>query len=153
MRTVHVLLSIVLLSTGTAGLTAQNAKPKAPKKGDVLIIKGCLRGSAVEGAQTMTEDAEGEPRSEDQIPTLTYRLQGKKDLLRELKDKHDHMVVQVKGILRSELSGNGLGKDVGRTRITIGVDPRSGRSPHGTDQAVPVLEATSFEGSTVSCGR
>jgi hypothetical protein len=153
MRTIPVLLTIVLLSPGTASLTAQDAKPKTPKKGDVLMIKGCLRGSAVEGAQTMTEDAEGEPRTEDQIPALTYRLQGKKELLRELKDKHDHMVVQVKGILRSELSGTGLGKDVGRTRITIGIDPRSGRSPHGTDQAVPVLEATSFEGSTVSCGR
>jgi hypothetical protein len=137
----------------TVPLTAQIEKPKVPKKGDVLVIRGCLRGSAVESAETMTVDAEGSQRVEDQIPTLTYRLQGKKDLLKELKDKHDRMVVEVTGILRSNLSGSGIGKDVGRTRISIGVDPRTGRSPHGADQAIPVLEATKFEGSTVSCAR
>jgi hypothetical protein len=137
----------------TVPLTAQSEKPKVPKKGDVLVIRGCLRGSAVESAETMTVDAEGSQRVEDQIPTLTYRLQGKKDLLKELKDKHDRMVVEVTGILRSNLSGSGIGKDVGRTRISIGVDPRTGRSPHGAGQAIPVLEATKFEGSTVSCAR
>jgi hypothetical protein len=150
MRFGRVPSTVVALLSLTIPLASQTPKP--PKKGDAVVIKGCLRGSAVESAQLMRLDAEGVPQEED-VPALTYRLQGKKELLKELKEKHDRMVVEVRGILRSELSGSGIGKDVGRTRISIGVDPRTGRSPHGADQAVPVLEATSFEGSNVSCGR
>ena len=61
------------------------------------------------------------------------------------------MEVQVKGILRSELSRSGIGTDVGRTRITIGVDPRN--PTRGAEQPLPVLEAKSFEATTVSCGK
>ena len=142
-------LALILLTAGV--LHAQERKP--PKKGDTVVIRGCLRGSAVESAETLTVGAEGETRSEDSIPSLTYRLQGKKDLLKEMKDKHDRKVVQVKGVLRSELSGSGIGTTVGRTRIAIGVDARSGSGPHSNDQAVPVLEAQSFEGTTISCAR
>jgi hypothetical protein len=135
-----------------APLLGQSDKPKPPKKGDVLVIRGCLRGSAVESAEAMRVDAEGERHLDQAVPILTYRLEGKKDLLKDLKNKHEKRVVEVTGILRSELSGNGLSKDVGRTRISIGVDPRTSRTP-GTDQAIPVLEATSYEGSTTSCAR
>ena len=151
MRTIHPWLSIVLIAATVGAVAAQERKP--PKKGDTLVIRGCLRGSAVESAETMTLGAEGETRSEESIPSLTYRLQGKKDLLKEMKDKHDRKVVQVTGVLRSELSGSGVGRTVGRTRITIGVDARSGSGPHANDQAVPVLEAQSFEATTISCGR
>jgi hypothetical protein len=70
-----------------------------------------------------------------------------------LKQQNERKVVHVKGILRSELSGSGIGRTVGRTRITIGVDARTGSGPHGNDQAVPVLEAMSFEGTSITCGR
>jgi hypothetical protein len=130
-------------------------KGQIPRKGDTIVVKGCLRGASVESAETMAvgETGEAVEGSADQVPSLTYRLQGDKGLLRELKDKHDRQVVEVKGILRSELSRGAPGTDVGRTRITVGVDPRMGRVPPGTDQALPVLEAKSFEASTVSCGK
>jgi hypothetical protein len=143
---------VIVAAMGAAPM-AQQAKASTPKKGDTILIKGCLRGSAVEAAETMTVDAEGTRRTEDGVPVLTYRLQGDKGLLKDLKAKHDRNIVEVKGILRSDVSGSGIGKDVGRTRITIGVDPRTGRSPHGDDRPVPVLEAISFEGTTVSCDR
>ena len=106
---------------------------------------------AVEQADLLIEDAEGDIKQNDQVPALTYRLQGDKSVLKELKDKHDRMVVQVKGILRSELSRSGIGTDVGRTRITIGADPRN--PTRGAEQPLPVLEAKSFEATTVSCGK
>ncbi len=99
----------------------------------------------------MIEDAEGDVTQNGQVPAMTYRLQGDKNVLKELKDKHDRMEVQVKGILRSELSRSGIGTDVGRTRITIGVDPRN--PTRGAEQPLPVLEAKSFEATTVSCGK
>jgi hypothetical protein len=140
--------TVIVLTAGL--LHAQDRKP--PKKGDTVVIRGCLRGSAIESAQTMSVGPEGETTAEDQVPALTYRLQGKKDLLKELKDKHDRKVVEVKGVLRSELAGSGIGTTVGRTRITIGVDARTGSGARN-DQAVPVLEAQSFEGTTISCAR
>jgi len=142
--------TFILLLCGVP-LSAQTATQKLPKKGDTVIVKGCLRGSAVEQADLLVEDAEGDAHQNDQVPTLTYRLQGDKSILKELKDKHDRMVVQVKGILRSELTQSGIGTTVGRTRITIGADPRN--PTRGADQPLPVLDAKSFEATTVSCGK
>ena len=67
-------------------LSAQTAAPKPPKKGDTIIVRGCLRGSAVEDADLMVEDTEGEVKENDAVPDLTYRLQGDKSVLKELKD-------------------------------------------------------------------
>ena len=151
MRTTRFTLYAVMIVLASGPLTAQERKP--PKKGDTVIVRGCLRGSAVESADMMRVDAEGGTTREELVPALTYRLQGKKELLKDMKDKHDRKVVEVKGILRSELGGSGIGKTVGNTRISIGVDPRTGSGPHGNDTAVPVLEALSFEGTTISCAR
>ena len=132
-----------------APLVAQSTPPKVPKKGDTVIVRGCLRGNSVEQADLMAEESEGEIRRNEQVPALTYRLEGDKTVLKELKDKHDRMVVQVKGVLRSELSRSAMGTDVGRTRITIGADPRN--PTPGADQALPDLDTRSFEPTTVSC--
>jgi hypothetical protein len=133
-------------------LSAQQTAPqKPPKKGDTVSVRGCLRGNAVEQAELLIEDAEGDTSRNDQVPLLTYRLQGDKKVLKELKDEHDRMVVQVKGILRSELSGSGIGTTVGRTRITMGSDPRN--PTRGAEDQLPVLDAKSFEATTVSCGK
>jgi hypothetical protein len=143
--------SIAVLVLCAATLSGQNAAQKPPKKGDTIVVRGCLRGSAVEYAELLARDAEGDLKRNDQIPTLTYRLQGDKAVLKELKDKHERMIVQVTGVLRSELSGSGIGTTVGRTRITIGSDPRN--PTRGADQQLPVLDARSFEATAVSCGK
>ena len=144
--------SIVALLLLAIPLSAQQTTPqKPPKKGDTVSVRGCLRGNAVEQAELLIEDAEGDTSRNDHVPLLTYRLQGDKKVLKELKDKHDRMVVQVKGILRSELSGTGIGTTVGRTRITMGSDPRN--PTRGAEDQLPVLDAKSFEATTVSCGK
>jgi hypothetical protein len=142
--------AIVALLVLVVPMSAQQTTPqKPPNKGDTVLVRGCLRGNAVEQAELLIEDAEGEVRRNEQVPALTFRLQGDKKVLKELKDKHDRMVVQVKGILRSEVSGSGLGTTVGRTRITMGSDPRN--PTRGAEEQLPVLDARSFEATTVSC--
>lgn len=149
MRIVPPIAAILLLAVP---LSAQQTMPqKPPKKGDTVSVRGCLRGNALEQAELRIEDAEGDTSRNDQVPLLTYRLQGDKKILKELKDKHDRMVVQVKGILRSELSGTGIGTTVGRTRITMGSDPRN--PTRGAEDQLPVLDAKSFEATTVGCGK
>lgn len=143
----------VICVAGTAAYAWQDEKPKPPKKGDTVVIRGCLRGNALEAAELIRIDPEGEKSPDDAMPLMTYRLDGKKDLLKEMRENHDRRTIEVKGVLRSELSGSGIGKNVGRTRITIGVDPRTTRSPHDTERVIPVVEAMSFEASTESCGK
>ena len=148
MRIGHSIVALLL----AVPLSAQQTAPqKPPKKGDTVVVSGCLRGNAVEHAELLIEDAQGDTSRNDQVPLLTYRLQGDKKVLKELKDKHDRMVVQVKGILRSELSGTGIGTTVGRTRITMGSDPRN--PTRGAEDQLPVLDARSFEATTVSCAK
>jgi hypothetical protein len=140
---------VALLALCSIPIAAQSEKPRPPKKGDTVMVEGCLRGSAVEAAELMTVDAEEQIRRVDEVPPLTYRLSGDKKVLKSLKDKHDRTIVKVKGILQSELSHGGPGTTVGRTRITIGLDPNN----RNADRPVPVLDAISFEGSAVKCGK
>ena len=150
MRTAVTLAFVALCLLSISAHQSDAEKPRTPKKGDTIQIKGCLRGSSVEAASLMTVDAEGEAREHDDIPVLTYRLQGDKRLLKELKEKHDRRIVTVKGILRSELTHKGMGTTIGRTRIMIGSDPRNA---HSNEAPLPVLEATSFEGLPVTCAK
>ncbi len=150
MRTAIIIAFVAICSVSIGARHTETEKPRTPKKGDTIQIKGCLRGSSVEAANLMTVDAEGEVREHDGIPVLTYRLQGDKKLLKELKEKHDRRIVTVKGILRSELTHKGMGTTIGRTRIMIGSDPRDTR---GTDAPLPVLEAMSFDGLPVTCAK
>jgi hypothetical protein len=130
-------------------VAAQDDKPRVPKKGDSVEVEGCLHGSAVEHAQATLIDAEGNPKEQEKAPTLTYRLDGDKKLLKELKEKHDRKVVKVRGVLQSDLIPGGLATNVGKTRINIGVNPGSTRG----QEPVPVLQARSFEGTTVTCAK
>ncbi len=147
MCTAFAVALVAICSISISAHQTDAEKPRTPKKGDTIQIKGCLRGSAVEAANVMTVDAEGETHTQDEIPTLTYRLEGEKKLLKDLKAKHDRRIVTVKGILRSELMHKGIGTTIGRTRIVIGSEP------HGADAPLPVLEATSFEGLAVTCAK
>ena len=52
---------------------------------------------------------------------FTFRLTGKKDLLKEMKEKHDGRLVEVRGTLKSDIQPQaGYGTNVGGMRITIG---------------------------------
>jgi hypothetical protein len=147
------LLFLLLSHPALAGF--QSEKARMPKKGDTIVVYGCLRGSAIESAQAMTVDEAGEAVEESRglIPVLTYRLEGSKDILKDLKAKHDRRMVDVKGVLRSELSQSPIGTQVGKTRIVVGLDPSGRGMAGGASQAVPVLEIKSFKGSDVSCGK
>ena len=150
MRIHPIRAALVLFCSCTVPLVAQASAQKPPKKGDAVIVRGCLRGSAVEQADLLTEDTEGDPKQNDQVPPLTYRLQvWRKSVLKELKDKRDTQGRRGEG--HPEVRAvSGIGTDVGRTRITIGADPRN--PTRGAEAPMRVLEAMSFEGSTVSCG-
>ena len=81
---------------------------------------------------------------------------GKKDLLKEMKQKHDNRLVEVRGTLKSDLQPQaGYGTNVGGMHITIGgptAGPAGGREAE-TRKSLPVVDVSGFDGTETSCGR
>jgi hypothetical protein len=122
-----------------------------PKKGDAVVLKGCLRGGALEATDVGAEDA-----STPLLSGLTFRLTGKKDLLKAMKQKYDGRLVDVRGTLKSDLQPQaGYGTKVGGMRITIGGPTAgpAGRREAETQRSLPVVDVSEFEGSATGCGR
>jgi hypothetical protein len=138
---------VFTVAIGAAG--QEQATPKPPQKGDTVIVRGCLRGSALEATETERPDDTAA------IPTdVTYRLTGKKDLLKQMRKEHDRKLVEVTGILKSTLAvGDARGKQIGKSRIYIGVGaPQPGSPAAEANRSIPVLEVQSYEGRPVACG-
>jgi hypothetical protein len=144
----------ILCVAVSAILGAQSKSKDAtalPKKGDPVLLKGCLRGGALEATDVGAEDA-----STPLLSGLTFRLTGKKELLKEMKQKHDGRLVDVRGTLKSDLQPHaGYGTNVGGMRITIGGPTAgpAGRREAETAKSLPVVDVSGFEGSGTGCGR
>jgi hypothetical protein len=138
----------------SASVPAQEEKrpAKPPQKGDAIVVKGCLDGGVLVATESNALESTG------LLATgLTFRLTGDKRLLKELRDGHDHRVVRVKGVLKSDLPRpEGQSRNLGKMRITIGGANPNPNSPQAMEsrRALPVLEAGSFERvADVACGR
>lgn len=141
---------LMVLQVGLASQDSKPDQPRTPKSGDTIVVTGCLRGSMLESTgMTLAKDDNPLPSGH------TFQLKGKKDLLKELRAKHDGFVVEITGVLKSRLMDTTQrGTQVGNARIIVGAESTmGGGATPGTTQAVPVLEAKSFEASTTSCQR
>src|SRR5688572_22002933 len=153
MRAAVLLLPLV---TFLAAGAQDPAKTKTPKSGDTIVVKGCLRGGTLSATEMGLVTKEDE---EDRQPAgHTFHLKGNKDLLKGLREKFDGHVVEVTGVLKSQLiDTSARGTQVGNTRIVVGAESSMrGGTPggvHGGSEALPVLEAKSFEGSSTPCQR
>ena len=151
MRPTPALLAVFMVSSAAA-LAHQDTnfeKPRSPKRGDNVVVKGCLRGGVLESSEMEVAD-KGDP-----LPSAhTFHLKGKKDLLKNLREQHDGSLVEVTGVLKSELMDEAArGTRVGRTRIVVGADSSMRGGPPVPYEALPVLEVKSFEGFPTSCRR
>jgi hypothetical protein len=131
------------------------SEPKTPQKGDVVVVKGCLRGVTLDSFETASEDNASVIQAR-----VTYRLTGKKELIKTLKEEQQHKIIEVTGVLKSSLAGADFlrGKQVGKTKIFIGGAPggmgQGGQPerPHdGMNQMQPVLDVRSFESVISVC--
>ena len=153
MRAAVLLLPIV---TVLAAGSQDPAKTRTPKSGDTIVVKGCLRGGTLSATEMGLVTKEDE---DDRQPAgHAFQLKGNKDLLKGLREKFDGHVVEVTGILKSQLiDTSARGTQVGNTRIVVGAESsmRGGKAGgvHGGSEALPVLEAKSFEGSSTTCQR
>ena len=146
MTTLFIVLALLVVPVG------QEAPPaKTPKKGDTIVVKGCLRGGALESTETGILGVDATT-----MTALVYRLTGNKDTLKQMRQQHDGSVVEVTGTLKSTLppADESRGATFGKTRVRIGVGTGSVGSPISSEAArsIPVLEVKSYEGVPVKCG-
>lgn len=148
-------MTVLLLSLAAPpALLAQKppdaAEDKAPAKGDEVIAKGCLSGTMLSASET--RQAKGTGKLDRSV---TYRLTGPRGTLRSLRNEHDGEIVEVTGVLKSDLPDEaraGRGKEIGKSGIFVGMGgPPRGNSPGDMVQYYPVLEVTSFERAIGRC--
>ena len=150
MRNASTAAAVLALTLPLAAQQTPRDPSGLPKKGDPIVVKGCLRGGALEATDVGNDD-----ESTALMTGLTFRLTGKKDLLKELKQRHESHLVEVRGTLKSDLQHQGgQGATVGRMRITIGTPQTGAAGPQAdSKRSLPVVEVSAFEGTETSCVR
>jgi hypothetical protein len=136
---------VVTLALGLMPVREAQEKPPVPKDSIELTVIGCLQGRILSTVATRGTDVETSPY----VGERTFRLNGKKDVINEVK-KRQHQLVEVVGLVkRSALDDKGIKS--GRVSISGG-PPVAGMGglPTGVDQ-VPVMYVSSIRMRSTSC--
>jgi hypothetical protein len=149
MRITGVFLAVVLSAAPVFGRQKPEAGVTAPKKGDIVTIRGCVAWPLLVQQGFTKLDI-----TQKAGTAFTYRLSGDKNLVKPLQKEHSHTIVEVTGVLKS--TGNPppapRGKDYkdGKTKVYVGV---SGEGPPRPDQvdAPLLLRVTAFEATHARC--
>lgn len=138
---------VVVATLALALMTTQAPQetPRVPKDSIELTVIGCLQGRILSTIASRGTDVETSPY----VGERTFRLNGKKEVINEVK-KRQHQLVEVVGLVkRSALDDKGVKS--GRVSISGG-SPVAGMGglPTGVDQ-VPVMDVSSIRMRSTSC--
>ena len=145
------MLPAVLLLTAALGASGQETPPKKElSKGDTIAVRGCLSGSAL--ASTETRILDGTDPKRERASNVTFRLTGDSSVLKQMRKDHDGKLVEVTGILKSDLPTDDARhvKTIGKTRIVVGVRTPQTTQPHDPPYR-PILQVKSYEGLATIC--
>lgn len=119
------------------------AASKPPKKGDTVVVRGCITGGVIELGELSTADG-----GYKHLVPYDYRLTGKKDVVKMVKEEHLHHADAVTGVLKTDLpkEPKGMTGRIGNTSVGIGLGSSQPQPP-----PLPVLEVTSIEHVDVRC--
>jgi hypothetical protein len=136
---------VVAVALACGGAVAPAQERPVPKDSARIAIAGCATGTKFIVGRAPSH----EPVRSDIPPGRRFRLNGKKDLIADIK-KQEGMMIEVTGLVRqSDLGGPG-GVSVGGVRIGGG-PPSGGRSNVGTLD--PVMDVESWRPLTEQCPR
>lgn len=141
--TMAVMLAAVAVQDKPAGPSV------GPKRGDTIVVRGCISGGTIESSETEVRDTTGKYSS-----VVTYRLTGDKKTVKQIKKEHDGHVDVLTGVLKSDLPNETSvrGKRIGNTRITVGVGAQPNTDPH-SPRFMPAFEVKELEHTEVTCRR
>ncbi len=148
------LLVAGLTIPGAAVVARQEQTEEDEKKKDKesieLIVTGCLKGRALQAEEVR-------PAREDDLTVIqarTFRVNGAREVMDELK-KQNNRYVEAKGrVKRSSLAAIGPGIDVGGARITVtpGTMGNPSRAPqHNPNAGVLHIDVTAVRAVSESC--
>ena len=137
------MIVITLLLALTMPQEPRQEKPRVPEDSVELTVIGCLRGRVLKTTDRREEDVESSPY----VGERTFRLAGKKDVMKTV-EQHDRRLVEVVGIVRrADLDDKGV--TVGGITISGG-PPVAGRPP-GPGANLPVMDVESVRLRANSC--
>jgi hypothetical protein len=113
------LSTVVLAAAFAAHLSGQQEKP-VPKDSVRISIPGCAKGVVF----TVRESPEHESRSSVE-PGRRFRLAGKKELLKEIREREGTMIEVTGLVLKGQVDQTGVAIG-GNVRISPGPTPGSG---------------------------
>ena len=142
-------LALVVALGMTAAQDNPQERPKVPKDSIQLVVTGCLKGRVLAVSDVRQEDTQSGPI----VRARSFRLAGKKEVMKDVKENDGHLV-DVTGLVRkSALIEPGV--KVGK-RIVIGggqpVAGSGGRPAPAPSEIVPVLDVESVRQRASSCG-
>src|SRR6185436_8807495 len=102
----------MFLVVSLAPVAAQDV-PDVPKDSTLVILNGCAK----DGKFIVGERREDQPGTLEIRPGRRFRLNGPKELMRDIK-AHQRTVMQVRGLIRkADVAPQGVGVLGGRVRI------------------------------------
>jgi len=137
----------VFLVVSFVPLAAQDV-PNVPKDSALVILNGCAK----DGKFIVGERREDQPGTLEIQPGRRFRLNGPKELMRDIK-AHQRTQVQVRGLIRkADVAPQGIGVLGGRVRIG-GAVPRDPISDPARDPSYnqSVLDVKSWQPITGDC--
>ncbi|PYR77106.1 MAG: hypothetical protein DMF86_10225 [Acidobacteria bacterium] len=146
---VSVILALALLLSA-APQNTQEERPKIPKDSAELVVHGCLTGRVLAASEARKTDVESGPP----LTKHTFRLAGKKDMMKAVKEA-DGQLVEVTGLVKKNDLASPPGVRIGNTRIVVGGGYGSSDPNRRPDPAegVVVMDVTAVRVSGGTCGK
>lgn len=136
-----------LLATAPLAAGGQEERPKVPKDSLMVVITGCIKGRVIRAADVRQTDT----TSGYTIRSTTFRLAGKKDVMKVVKET-DNQRAEVTGLIKkSSLIEPGMKFKGGRIVVGGGTSAgATGSLPSPADNVL-VLDALAVQGLGGSC--
>ena len=137
------MIVIMLLLALSMPQVPQEKKPRVPEDSVELTVIGCLKGRVLKTIDQRQTDVESGPNDGER----TFRLAGKKDVMKTVTENDRHLVEVVGIVRRADLDDKGV--NVGRVAISGG-PPVADRRPSPVDN-VAVMDVESVRLRASSC--
>ena len=139
------IVAVLIVALASASVEPQE-KPRIPDDSIELTVTGCLKGRVLTTIPPREADVQRGPA----VGERTFRLNGKRDVMDEVKLRNRQLVDVVGIVKRSALDDKGVKS--GRVAISGGSPVAgSGHIPTGIDN-VPVMDVTSVRLRETACG-
>ncbi len=137
-----------LLAAAPLAFQQEEVRPKVPKDSLLVTVTGCLKGRVLKASDVRQEDTASGPI----VRGHSFRIAGKKDVMKIVKENHETRV-EITGLIRkSSLMEPGVKFKGGRVVIGGGTMASGTSSLPDPADNVLVMDAWSVQSLGGSCG-